>query len=163
MYLNYRKTLAVAGTAAAVLGIGGTAMAMSGDHTVAGSAVTPAAAQQAAKADKGEKGKDKAKGHALLRRLEHGQFVTKGKDGAVTHTLWRGTVTAVSPTSVTVQAADKKSQTYVVGKETKVKERVKGQKPADSSISKIAKGDQVMVTGTGTPTVTARAIVELPK
>lgn len=156
MYLNYRKTIAVGGTAAAILGLGGTALAVSGTDTVHGRVASQAAP------DAG-KTKDHKGGKGLLKRLEHGQFVTKTKKGTVTHTIYRGTVTAVSATSITVQSADKKTQTYVVTKDTKIRERAKGKKPAASTIAKIAKGDTVAVAGIGTPKVTARMVVELPK
>lgn len=151
MYLVYRKALAVGGTVAAIVGLGGTALAVSGSDTVSG--------KPASKPANGKK----HEGKGLLKRLEHGQFVTKGKDGTVTHTVYRGSVTAVSATSITVQAADKKSQTYTVTKDTKIRQRTKGSKPTASTIAKIAKGDQVAVAGIGTSKVTARNIVELAK
>ena len=155
MYLNYRKTLLVGGTVAVIVGLGGTALAESGNDTTAGKPATQTQTQKA--------GKHGDKGGKVLKRLEHGQFVTKGKDGAVTHTIYRGSVTSVSATSITVQAADKKTQTYKVTKDTKIRQRAKGAKPTTSSISKIAKGDQVTVAGVGTTTVTARNIVEVAK
>lgn len=166
MYLFYRKSLAVAGLAAAVVGSAGAALATSGGDTVHGAALAaasvrdaaPSAAPSAAGKDKDAKAKHKG---ALLRRLEHGQFVTRTKKGTVTHTIWRGTLTAVSPTSVTVKAKDAKSQTYAITKDTKIVERAKKAKPAPSSVAKLAKGDTVFVMGTGTPTVTAKRIVEI--
>jgi hypothetical protein len=97
----------------------------------------------------------------MLRRLAHGQFVVKGKDGRFeTHDIIRGTVTAVSATSITVQAQDKKSETFAVTKDTKVRVRDKG-KGAASTISKVAKGDRVMVAGTGTSALTAKHVVDV--
>ncbi len=141
----YRRILVGGVTAAAIVGAGGTAIALTGT--------------------------DAKQGH-LLRRLAHGQFVTKGKDGKfVTHDLITGTVTSVSSTSITVQAADKKSETFAVGQDTKVRERTVGQKTASgqktkgkataSSISQIAKGDHVVVAGTGTTKLAAKRIVEV--
>lgn len=159
MYLNYRRVLVAGATAAVIIGAGGTALATSGSDTTSGTPSHPTTAQKAAKHKHGHG----HRGGEKLRNLEHGQFVTRGKDGKpVTHDLIVGSVMAVSPTSVTVQAADRTSNTFAVTKSTKIKERVKGQKPVASSISKIVKGDHVFVTGTGTTTMTAQHIVELP-
>lgn len=150
----YRKILIGGVTAAAIVGAGGTALAVSGsDSTTSGNPVTAAAKQTPAKG-KGN--------HRLLRRLSHAQIVTKGKDGFVTHDLIRGSVTAVSATSITVQAADKTSEKFVVTKDTKVRVRTAG-KGAASSIDKVAVGDQVMVAGTGTSTLTAKHVVDVKK
>lgn len=159
MYLMYRKVLVGGVTAAAIVGAGGTALAVSGSDSTSG---TPSGTASTSH-NGGKAGKHKGMGK-LLRRLEHAQITTKGKNGAVTHDLIRGTVTAVSPTSISVRAADKTSETFTVTKDTKVRARsgTKGVKPTDSSIGKIAKGDQVFVSGTGTTTVEAQRIVEVP-
>jgi hypothetical protein len=150
----YRKILISGVTAAAIVGAGGTAIALSGSDTPPPGA--PAAAtKSSAPAQPGKHG------HGLLRRLAHGQFVVKGKNGTFeTHDIIRGTVTSVSATSITVQAPDKKSETFAVTKDTKVRVRDNG-KGAPSTISKVAKGDHVMVAGTGTSTLTAKHIVDV--
>ncbi|WP_375480495.1 hypothetical protein [uncultured Jatrophihabitans sp.] len=152
----YRKILIGGMTAAAIVGAGGAALAVTGsDATTSGAAATTSAAasQHAAK---GKQGKNK-----LLRRLAHGQFVTKGKGGVfVTHDLIRGTVTSVSATSITVEAADKKSETFVITKDTKVRMREDG-KGSASTISKVATGDKVAVAGTGASTFTAKHVVDV--
>jgi hypothetical protein len=150
VYLAYRRTLAIGGTVAAIVGLGGTALAVSGSDTVKGTAPSSTAKKHAGK-------------HSLPKRLEHGQFVTKGKDGAVTRTIYRGTVTAASATSITVKAADGASQSFTVNKDTVVRARAKGAKPTKTTIASIAKGDTVVAAGTGTGTVTAKHVVELPK
>lgn len=95
----------------------------------------------------------------LLRNAEHGQLVTKGKGGSsVTHDLIHGTVTAVSPSAITVVAADKVSQTYVITADTKVRMRATR---ARASISAVHKGDDVFVLGTGTSTFTAKRVIDL--
>jgi hypothetical protein len=71
-------------------------------------------------------------------------------------------VTAVSPTSITVKAADNTSQTYVVNSSTKVRERANG-KGSDSTINAVHQGDDVAVIGTGTTTLTAKGIVDIKK
>lgn len=163
MYLMYRKVLIGGVTAAAIVGAGGTALAISGSDSTSGKP-SPTATTAPGGGKHGDKaGKHKGKGK-LLRRLEHAQITVKGKDGAITHNLILGSVTAVLPTSITVQAADKVSQTFVVTKDTKFAERSgeKGKKPTTSSIAKIAKGDHVFVSGTGTSKVEAKRVVEVP-
>ena len=66
----------------------------------------------------------------------------------------------MSATSITVQAADKKSETFAVTKDTKVRVRDNG-KAADSTISKVAKGDHVVVAGTGTSSFSAKHVVDV--
>ena len=117
-----------------------------------------------------------------LKGVQHAQWVTAGKDGAyVTHDAIRGSVTAVSPTSVTVRADDGVSQTYAVSATTKVSLSAAKHGRADStsaapstpmggattpsgphggsrgSVSDVSDGDQVLVTGTGTGTGTLTA------
>ena len=165
----YRKVLAAGVTAAAVLGAGGTALAMSGSDTsgtgsLAAASHSTAAPGAKAKAAKGKAGKGKAgKGRQrLLRRLSHAEIVTKGPKGFVTHDLIKGSVTAVSATSITVQAADKTSETFVVDQATKVRVRTNG-KGAAGTIAQVANGDQVFVAGTGTSTKTAKHVVDVKK
>ena len=153
----YRRILIGGVTAAAIVGAGGTALAVSGSDTTAGTPGTATAAAATAKHGTHAKGKDR-----LLRRMAHAQIVTKGKGGFVTHDLIKGTVTAVSATSITVQAADKTSETFVVTSDTKVRVRSSGKGTA-SSIDKIAEGDQVLVAGTGTSTVTAKHVIDIKK
>jgi hypothetical protein len=155
----YRRILLGGMTAAAIVGAGGTAIALTGSDSTNG---TPSGTSTSAPAHPG-KAKGKAKGNGkLLRRVAHAQIVTKGKDGFVTHTLINGTVMSVSATSITVQAADKHSETFVVDKDTKVRMRANG-KGAASSIDKVAKGDHVLTAGTGTSPVTAKHVVDVKK
>jgi hypothetical protein len=148
----YRRILVGGVTAAAIVGAGGTAIALTGSDSTSG---TPSTASSASS----HPGKAKAK---RLHNLVHAQMVRKGKDGFVTHTVINGTVTAVSATSITVQAADKQSETFVVTKDTKVRLRTGG-KGAASSIDKVAKGDHVVAAGTGTSTITAKHVVDIKK
>jgi hypothetical protein len=74
----------------------------------------------------------------------------------------RGSVTAVSSTSITVLAADTTSETFVLNADTRVLKRTAG-KPgsgAKGAIGDIKTGDQVAVAGTGTTTFTATYIVD---
>ncbi len=99
----------------------------------------------------------------MLRHAAHAAITVKTKKGYVTRDLINGTVTAVSSTSITVEAGDRTSETYVVGTATKVVARAttKGAKPTASVISKVAKGQHVIVSGTGTSPLTAKRIVDL--
>jgi hypothetical protein len=161
----YRKVLISGVTAAAIIGAGGTALALTGSDSTAGTpSATSSSAPSHAKAGhaKGKDGKAKKGGKAkILRRLAHGQFVVKGKDGKfVTHDLITGTVTSVSSSSITVQAADKKSETFSVSKATKVRVRQDG-KGAASTIAKVAKGDHVAVAGVGASKYAALHVVDV--
>ncbi len=157
MNANYRKVMVAGATAAVIVGAGGTALAVTGSTTTTGKA-GHTSGQKAGK-HKHHKG-----GENMLRGLEYGTFVTRGKDGkTVTHDLIKGTVSAVTATSVSVRVADRKPETFIVTKDTKIKERVKGQKPVTVTIDKIVKGDHVFVAGTGTTTLTAQHIVESAK
>jgi hypothetical protein len=93
--------------------------------------------------------------------------VTRDRDNDnsfVTHDAIRGTVTAVSASSITVKAADGVSQTYAITSTTKVRLR-KGQpgngngRGAAGTISDVHTGDKVAVVGTGTTSLTAQHVV----
>lgn len=101
---------------------------------------------------------------AGLKNALHGEFVTKDDNGAfVTHELYRGDVTAVSATSISVHTADGASMTYTVGTDTKVFIRGNG-KPHKGAIGDVKVGDQVVVAGVGTPHPTAKFVVDgVPK
>jgi len=60
---------------------------------------------------------------ALLQRLEHGQLTLRLRGGTKTVDLQRGTVTAVSPTSISVTSPDGFKDTYAVNGDTKVRTR----------------------------------------
>ena len=66
----------------------------------------------------------------------------------------------MSATSITVQAADKKTRPSRCTKDTKVRVRENG-KGAAATISKVAKGDNVLVAGTGTSKYTALHVVDV--
>lgn len=152
----YHKILIGGVTAAAILGAGGTALAVTGSDATSG---TPDA-NQTARISSSPRSHAR---HGLLRRLQHGQIVTRGKDGTfVTHDVIKGTVTAVSPTSITVQAADKTGETFAVTKDTKVRIRTDG-KGSASSITAVHEGDRVLVAGTGTSHFTANRVVDRRK
>jgi len=153
------KKIVIAGSAAAVvLGAGTAALAASGSSSsTSASSSSSSAAKAAGKA-----------GHAkrdVLRRALHATWVTRdgeGSTGYVTHDAIRGTVTAVSPTSITVKAADNVSQTYAVTSSTKVHSRADGKGKA-GSIGEVTSGDKVLVAGTGTSSLTATQVLDATK
>jgi hypothetical protein len=156
----YRKILIGGVTAAAIVGTGGAALALSnsGSSTGGTSATTISTGQQPGLLPLHALRRD---GRAL-RRVAHGEVVVRGQDGFVTHDVIVGTVTSVSATSITVRAADNTSETYAVTKDTRV--RVLGDHARGlSSIDAIATGDHVGVAGTGTSTLTAKHVLKLPR
>jgi hypothetical protein len=100
----------------------------------------------------------------LALRAVHGDVVTRDKQGQfVTHRFVRGSVAAVSPTSIQVTAADRTSETFTVSTTTKVRIRstVKGH-GSKGSIADVHAGDDVVVVGVGSGTPAARWVVKLP-
>jgi hypothetical protein len=84
-------------------------------------------------------------GHrGMLARLEHGQLTLRVKNGDRTVDLQRGTVTAVSPTSISVTSPDKFHGDYAVDSVTKVRTR-----DGLVGISAVHQGDAVLVVATG--------------
>jgi preprotein translocase subunit YajC len=166
------KKIAVAGaTAATIVGAGTAALAASGSSgspssSGSGNAVLPAASASASAGPSGSASAQSAAGrkHRPLQRLkkfEHGTWVTSGPNGeTVTHSAIHGTVTAVSATSITVRAADKTSETFVVNSATKV--HTPAQKKG-APISAVKSGDTVVVTGHGTGPVTATQLLDRTK
>lgn len=142
--LKATKTTVIAGAAVvALVGIGGgVAFATSGSgspspySTLTAATTTSTTSTSAAPAD----GPSRRKHHALLDRAEHGQVTVRTKTGTEVIDLQRGLVTAVSPTSITVQSQDGFSATYVVDSSTKV--RKTGQ---SSAIGNVASGDHVVI------------------
>jgi hypothetical protein len=77
---------------------------------------------------------------ALLKRVEHGELTLRTRNGDRTVDLQRGTVSAVSPTSISVTSADKFPGTYIVDAKTKVRTG-----NGLVGISSVHVGDQVFV------------------
>jgi hypothetical protein len=139
------KHVAIAGAVgAAVLGTGAAALAVTGATS---SSPTPSATSSSATPKNPAAGELKGlRGSKLIQtlgRLEHGEWVTQAKTGDVTHDAVVGSVTAVSPTSITVKAKDGFSASFIVGSDTKV--RVKG--TGKASISSVKVNDRVVVAG----------------
>lgn len=90
-------------------------------------------------------------------RLLHGQFVVLGKDNKPTTLAeQRGTVSAVSPTSISLTSTDGFSQTYVVNADTKVRIDRKQSSIADVKLGQTA----TVFAGVSGSTETAKRIFE---
>jgi hypothetical protein len=104
---------------------------------------------------KGHKDRRPALRRRLGQHVEHGEVVVQTKKGDKTVDVQRGTVTAITGTSVTVKSADGFTQTWAFGSPLKVVERRSTVQP-----SEVKPGIQIGVAGAknGT-TVTANLIV----
>jgi hypothetical protein len=80
---------------------------------------------------------------ALARNVEHGEMVVQTKDGDKTIDVQRGTVTAISSTTVTVKSADGFSETWTFGNPIHVVEHRTTVQP-----SNVTTGETVGVAGT---------------
>jgi hypothetical protein len=135
MTLPSRKIAVVAATGALAVTIGGVAYA---DTGTGHAAKQTAGTRQVARA--------RMHRHPLLRRTLHGSFVLRTKPGkTVTVDIQRGTVTAVSSTSLTVRSRDGVSETYVLDAATKIRSRGRAV-PA----SRLTTGDRGFVVATET-------------
>lgn len=167
----WRKIAIIGVTAAAVVGTGTAALAVTGSSSAPKPATStasaaPGAASGTASAAPGAAGKSKRAarvrlGLERLRSLQHATWVTENKKTSTftTHQAIRGTVGAVSATSITVTSADKVSEIYVVTSKTAVHTKAthKGAKIAD-----VKTGDTVYVAGTGAASpVTATQVVDV--
>jgi hypothetical protein len=160
------KHIAIAGATAAVIGGAGTAaLAESGSSSPATSAADSASASSSALAPGTTPALSAAKAHrpalARLRKLQHGTWVTgDGTSSDVTHDIIKGKATAVSATSITVRAADSTTQTYAVNSDTAVHTRAvhKG-----AAITAVKSGDEVVLAGTGTTSLTATQVIDTAK
>jgi hypothetical protein len=145
--------------AVAAGGVATAATTTSGDSS-SKSATTAATAPAPAPHKDGKRGgKHGGELGKLEGRLLHGQFVVLGKDKKPTTLAeQRGTVSAVSPTSISLTSTDGFKQTYVVNSDTKV--RIDGKK---SVIADVKAGQTATVlAGVSGSTETAKTIVERP-
>lgn len=169
MIWNRKKTgiTAAAVVAAAAIAAGGIAVAQAQDSAQPTTpSATSTASPSAGGSTKAGKGHQDRKGlQAALTKLkdvQHAQWVVKeGTTGTyVTHDAIRGAVTAISPTSITVKAGDGVSETYALASTTKITVRgAKGAKPSSGTSSDVTSGATVVVTGTGTSSLTADRVV----
>lgn len=143
--MNRRTIIITAAAAVALVGGAGAAVAAGTDGT---SGSTPSATATSSPTT-GATG-TKAHHHGTAFRGEYAQWTTydaKSKADVV-HDGIRGSVSAVSPTSITVTAKDGKAETFAVSGTTKV--GVKGDaKGTAGSIGQVKVGDRVVVVGTG--------------
>ena len=170
------KKLVVIGGTVALIGGGTAAFASSATATP-----TPSTASVSATSDtfattaKPEDGRQA--GANGLRWAVHATWVIQNKKTKTftTHDAIRGQVSAVSPTSITILAADSTTETYLINSKTKVftrAARTEASKAATSktdlarkaaSISDVKTGDFVLVGGTGTTALTAVRVVDIQK
>jgi hypothetical protein len=166
------KRIAVIGVAAALIGGAGTAaFAASSTATPSPSPSSVGApSDSSATTSKPEAGKHP--GLDRLRRSVHATWVTRNKKTTTftTHDAIRGQVIALTPTSITVRAADNLTETYVISSRTKVFTRAlraAGAQPTvprtSASIADVKAGDSVVVAGTGTATLSATRVVDVKK
>jgi len=151
------KTVVIAAAGAAVLVGAGAAVAAGPGSVTSGRPVSGAAlaAVRAAGAPQSAKAAARPRHwRHLLRRVEHAQVTTAGKQGTVVYNAIRGAVSAVSPTSLTVRAADSFRQTFALSSSaTRVRIRPaeaaapNAGKGKPGSLSDIHVGDEVFVLG----------------
>jgi hypothetical protein len=152
------KTVVVAGVAAlAVAGIGG-GVAFAANSGSGSAPVVLAAASTPAPSTSAPLAKAK-KHHRLLARAEHAEATLRTKTGTEVVDYQRGTVTASSPTSITVRSKDGFTATYVVNSGTKVTKAKQ-----KSAIADVATNDNVIVVAVKSgDTGTARRIADPTK
>ena len=91
----------------------------------------------------------------LRKNVLHGETVVQTKDGVKTVAFQRGTVTAISTTSVTVKSTDGFSQTWTIGDKLHVIQHRKTVQPSD-----VKQGAEIGIAGPKeNGTATARLIV----
>jgi hypothetical protein len=118
-------------------------------------APSSSAAGSASAAAKPHKGRRPVLRRELARHVEHGEVVVQTKEGDKTVDVQRGTVTAITSTSVTVKSADGFTQTWAFGSPLKVVEHRATVQP-----SEVKTGIQIGVAGVKKgSTVTANLIV----
>jgi len=156
------KKIMVAGAAgAAALGGGAAALAASGDNTA--SSAAPATASTTTATTATAKPHPKAAAARLaLRRVEHAEWVSRDGSADVTHDAIRGTVTAVSTSSISVKATDGISMTFTIGSDTQVVLRTSGKGSATKgAITSVKTGETVLVSGVKTGSaLTAEHVVD---
>ena len=157
----YRRIATVGVTAAAIVGVGTAALAASGTGTSGSGSTaggpgggTSSSGAPAAGSTQQRHPAARRAGIAALRHAQHGSVVIRTAHGFVTRSGIRGTVTAVSPTAITVRAADGYSATYTLSSRTTVRRHTPGQhRPGTaSSISALGTRDTVLVIGTAPDT-----------
>jgi hypothetical protein len=121
-HLTRRVAAAVTG---GVLAVGGGALAANTliSPAAATSPATATATSPATAVSASAPAKTAAAKHprpAAARRVVHGEFTARTKDGYALFDTQRGTVTAVSSSSITIKSPDGFTQSYAVNPDTKV-------------------------------------------
>jgi len=145
----FKKIVLVGGASLAILGVGTAAFASAPAATGSPTPALTAPAAHKAHAHRG---------HAETEAI-HGQWVRQNGTKFTTHDEIRSAVTAVSPTSISVKAADGVTENYVVGAGVKVHLKADGKGKA-GTISEVKVGDHVAVIGTGTGPLTAKRVLD---
>jgi len=155
------RPLILAGVAVvALLGGAGVAMAATSGSPASGTAASPAGGTVATPSPSARpafphQGRPGGFGFGGPFGAVHGQFVVPKSGGYQTVDIQRGSVTAVSATSITVKSADGFVKTYQVVSSTNVDARQNG-------IAAVKTGHQVAVTATASgSTATAVSILDL--
>jgi Domain of unknown function (DUF5666) len=138
---------------ASAVGIG----VASADPTPTPSATATPTAGASPSTKPGKPAKDKAK-RDLTQRALHGEVTLGGKQHRVVD-FQRGTVSAVSASSITVRSADDFSATYVVDAKTKVRHAKE-----QASIGDVKTGDKVRIVALkSSSTLTAKRVADRTK
>jgi hypothetical protein len=95
---------------------------------------------------------------ALARNVMHGEVVVKTKQGDRTIDVQRGTVTAITATTVSVKCTDGFTETWTFGKPIRVIEHRTSVQP-----SAVAPGDKVGVAGTKAGAALTASLLVIPK
>ena len=161
----FRKVAIAGATAAVIIGAGTAALATTGSSGTPGtpstSGTSSSSSSSSSSATKGAGLGRFARRHPEIAALikhhaVHGQIVTDDNGTDVTHDGIVGTVSAVSPSSITVKASDGFTQTFSINSSTKVRVRTDGK---SSTISDVRTGVKVGVVGTGTSAPVATYIL----
>lgn len=135
------KKRVIAGSAVAAAGIAGAGLAAGvalADPGPASPTPTPSASPQAVTGHGKHKGKHD--GAIDAKHMLHGEFVTKAKTGYATFDTQRGSITAVSATSISLKSADGFTATYAVTADAKVRKNGAG-----ATITEVKTGDLARV------------------
>jgi hypothetical protein len=150
------KQIIIAGTAGAAL-VGGGAVALAADSpssTPSSATATPATGSSSsssatAKRKPANRGAQLKQALTRLKNFDQAEWVTGPAGSTVTHEAIKGTVSAVSATSIEVKSAAGTSMAFTAGPTTKVVLREGGKGSAKKgTVTDVKTGDHVVVTGT---------------
>ena len=150
--MKMKTKLIAAGTTVAALSAVGVGVAAADPSSTPSS--SPSASSSASPSTGHAQKAGKLQKHQLLKRSLHGQVTLGGAKHQRVVDVQRGTVTAVTGSTVTVKSVDGFSATYQAGSKTKVRVDKK-----QSTISAVKVNDRVRVVGVKDgSTVTLRAL-----